>query len=309
MLLSNLSDPIIPIFMALLAGYVMRKNNIFDVISAQAINRFVFYMALPALAFSLIARVPLGEIDWPTITSYLSSELIVYAGVAITAYRLFNLSAGESLLIGMSASFVNHLLFVLPIAQSLYGSMASKPIAAIVFIDTIIFCLTVLTLDLIKAKKSEPNQGYSSVGVIKLLGKNPLVIAMSLGVVAGITPQYIPSGVFTYTMFVGSAAAPASLFALGIILAGQSIRPIGAPTWLAVSAKLIIHPIVLTLIGGVTLLKPEWQKMAFLVAAGPCGAMPFVIALQYGVKTEVIAKAVLISTTLSLLSLSFLTAR
>jgi hypothetical protein len=36
--------------------------------------------------------------------------------------------------------------------------------------------------------------------------------------------------------------------------------------------------------------------------------MPFVIALQYKIKSTVIAKAVLVSTTLSLLSLSLLTA-
>jgi malonate transporter and related proteins len=36
--------------------------------------------------------------------------------------------------------------------------------------------------------------------------------------------------------------------------------------------------------------------------------MPFVIALQYGVNPSAIAKAVLISTLLSLLSLSYLTA-
>jgi malonate transporter len=58
----------------------------------------------------------------------------------------------------------------------------------------------------------------------------------------------------------------------------------------------------------VVVMQPDWQTMAFLVAAGPCGAMPFVIALQYNIKPTVIAKAVLISTTLSLLSLSLLTA-
>jgi hypothetical protein len=55
-------------------------------------------------------------------------------------------------------------------------------------------------------------------------------------------------------------------------------------------------------------MKPDWETLAFLVAAGPGGAMPFVIALQYKITPEVIAKAVLISTVLSLLSLSVLTA-
>jgi hypothetical protein len=32
-----------------------------------------------------------------------------------------------------------------------------------------------------------------------------------------------------------------------------------------------------------------WDHLVLLVASGPCGAMPFVIALQYRVRTEVIA--------------------
>ena len=51
----------------------------------------------------------------------------------------------------------------------------------------------------------------------------------------------------------------------------------------------------------------DCMSLVLLVAAGPCGAMPFVIALQYGVRTEVIAKAILVSTILSLVSLSILT--
>ena len=42
--------------------------------------------------------------------------------------------------------------------------------------------------------------------------------------------------------------------------------------------------------------------IAILVAAGPCGAMPFVIAVQYGIELERIAKAVLLSTVLSVIS-------
>jgi predicted permease len=86
------------------------------------------------------------------------------------------------------------------------------------------------------------------------------------------------------------------------------MRPVGGPAWLAIGSKVVLHPALFFLLSGMVAMKPDWQTMAFLVAAGPCGAMPFVIALQYNVKSNVIAKAVLISTTLSLLSLSVLTA-
>ncbi len=294
--------------MALLVGYGLRRVRFFEVSNAQAINRFVFYVAMPALIFNLVRKVPLHQIDAPTIGVYLLSEFAVYGGVALICMRYFKCSAAESVLIGMAAAFVNHLMFVLPIARSLYDLAAVEPIAAIVFVDVIVFCLTVLLMDMMRAHQSKKPGAFRLSNVILMLAKNPMVIAATLGVLAGLFPSVLPSGVHTYAQFLAGAAAPAALFALGVILGDQPMRPVGGPAWLAIGAKLVLHPAIFFVLGGIVAMKPDWQTMAFLVAAGPCGAMPFVIALQYNVKSTVIAKAVLISTTLSLLSLSALTA-
>jgi len=42
-----------------------------------------------------------------------------------------------------------------------------------------------------------------------------------------------------------------------------------------------------------------WANILVLIAAGPCGAMPFVIALRYGVATDRIAAAIVIATVIS----------
>jgi malonate transporter len=117
----------------------------------------------------------------------------------------------------------------------------------------------------------------------------------------------LPNWLYTYAEFAGGAAAPASLFALGIILASNSLRPIGIATWMVVAFKILVHPLLVFTFSGIIVTSSGWDHLVLLVAAGPCGAMPFVIALQYGVRTEVIAKAILVSTILSLVSLSILT--
>jgi hypothetical protein len=308
---SSLQDPILPIFMVMFIGYILRRVEFFDVLGAQGINRFVFYVAMPTLLFNLVRSVPLHEIDWPTVNAYLLTEFIVYGSVAFITFKFFKRSASESILIGMAAGFVNHVMFVLPIARSIYGAEAVSPVVAIVFVDVVVFCLTIFLIDFIKALESKKEGAFSPQNVLLMLSKNPMVIATVLGLLAGAFSRYIPSGVFTYAQFVGAAAPPAALFALGVVLGGQPMRPIGGPAWLVIGAKLIVQPVLfwaLAGVGGVLVMKPDWETLAFLVAAGPCGAMPFVIALQYKITPEVIAKAVLISTVLSLLSLSVLTA-
>lgn len=308
MLLSNLADPILPIFVALMVGYGMRHLGFFDVDAAQSINRFVFYLAMPGLIFNLVAHIPFGGIDWATMGVYIGSEALVYGGVAWCARQFFKCPLGESILLGMAAGFVNHLMFVLPIAQGLHGPIAAQPIAAIVFIDVVVFALTVFVMDLLKASEGNSQQRYHPGHVLKMLARNPMVLACGLGGGAAALFAQVPSGVFTYAKFAGAAAAPAALFALGVILADRPVRPVGGAAWFAIGVKLIIHPALFMGLAGMVSMDANWETMGFLVAAGPCGAMPFVIALQYGVNPAAIAKAVLISTLLSLLSLSYLTA-
>lgn len=234
---------------------------------------------------------------------YFSAQLLVYVATSLFMYYRLGREKGEALLLGMTAVFVNHVFFVLPIVERIYGPAATIPIAGIVLVDAgLVFCGTVLAMDLMQARNPSPYK------VLGLLVRNPFLIASVLGMLAWAVKPLVPQGLFTFATFVGAAAPPTSLFALGIILANNPIHPIGAATWSVVAAKIAFHPVLVFAFASFTTVPSEWGDMTLLVAAGPCGAMPFVIALQYGVNTETIAKAVIVSTLLSLLTLSILTA-
>ena len=302
-MLSSLTDPILPIFAILALGYLLHRLKIFEVASAQPINRFVFYVATPALLFSIVSKAPVTEFELNALAVYFSAQMCAYIGTFLFTYYILDLEKREALLLGMTAAFVNHVFFVLPIAERIYGSVVAQPIAGIVLVDVVVlFCGTVLVMDLMQTARPSPFK------VVALLIRNPFLIASFLGMATWFFKPLIPSGVNTFAEFAGAAAAPASLFALGIILASRSLRPIGVATWSVVAVKIVLHPLLVFAIAGAVTIAPVWDHLVLLVAAGPCGAMPFVIALQYGIRTEIIAKAILISTILSLVSLSVLTA-
>jgi hypothetical protein len=111
--------------------------------------------------------------------------------------------------------------------------------------------------------------------------------------------------VLTAARFAGAAAAPLTLFALGVILSGHRLRP--SATIATVSAiKLVLFP--LAVFAGGALLFPGhgWTQQFTLTAAGPSGAMAFALALLYGVRTDAIAPVIIWTSTLSLLSLAAL---
>ena len=108
--------------MALLMGYLMRRVAFFEVTTAQAINRFAFYVATPALMFNLVSQVPLHQIDWPTVRIYLFSELLVYGGVAVICMRIFKLPAAESVLVLLDS---NHSQAHVAAELEAYGPLVS----------------------------------------------------------------------------------------------------------------------------------------------------------------------------------------
>ena len=301
-MLSSLADPILPIFAILALGFCLYRLKTFTVSAAQSINKFVFYVATPPLIYQIVSNAPLSEIDTNALGIYFTAQICAYLGTFLVTHFILGIEKKEALLLGMTSAFVNHVFFVLPIAERIYGASAAQPIAGIVLVDvTILFCGTVLVIDLWKTDKPSPMK------VVGMLIRNPFLIASLLGIASWWFKHLIPIGVYTFAQFAGAAAAPASLFSLGIILASRSIRPIEIGTWYVVVVKIIVHPMLAFGFLRMVTTTPDWGQLALLVAAGPSGTMPFVIALSYGVRTEVIAKAILISTMGSLASLSILT--
>ena len=288
-MLEALMNGVLPVFGVLALGFAVGKRKVFDVAMAVAINRFVVLVALPILVFRLLARAPFHEFDWMLLIAFLISELLVYGTGFLLARKVFNCDVRESILLGMASAFANHLLFVLPIAILLFGEQASLPIVAIASVDAVVvYCGTVMILD------ATGLQGVSLMRLLRQFAKNPAILAIFIGLLVGLSGIPLPKSVDAFTGFAGLTAAPCALFALGIILSQQS-NPGTQVLPVSISAlKLLGHPLIAWfLIEYGFLIGSEWGRPAMMVAAGPSGALAFVLGLQYQVRIAAIARAVL----------------
>lgn len=301
-MLATLGDPVLPIFAVLAVGYVLCKLGKVDTSHAQAINRFVFYIAAPALGVSVIGRANLGAIDWAPVAVYFTAEIAVYAAIFALMRFGFRREPGEALLLGMTAVFANHVFFVLPISERFYDGAAAGMSGLVLLDIAVIFCGSALLAEIVTS-------GEKGLGrTLGQLARNPFVYAPPIGIVLGLLGDATPPGIWTFLGFTSAAAAPVVLFSLGVTLAASPIFPIRVPCWTVALTKLGAMPLIVY--GGLSALPGGMDGTAraitLLVAAGPCGAMPYVIATQYGIRTVTIAKTILISTLLSLISLSVL---
>lgn len=303
-----LLNPILPIFAISAVGFAFGRLGVFDAAMAGVINRFVIMVALPALLFSFLATAPFEAFDWLLLGVYFGSSIALYlAGFLIMRFG-FGLGPRESILLGMAACFTNHVFFVIYIATILYGEAASEPILAIITFDAfVIFGGTFLLMDIVVSGARSPFEA------LKILVKNPMILALLIGLPVGLLNVPVHDGLMTYARFVGGAAAPASMFALGVVLSTVALVKFDGPALTVSALKLFVHPL---LVAGAFLMlalpapgaSDLWARTILLAAAGPCGAMPFVIALQHGVRTDRIIRAIIYSTLASLLTLAIVAA-
>ncbi len=298
-------DAVLPVFAVVAVGFAFGRGGLFDFPAALALNRFVFYVALPLLLFRLIATSPFERFEWLLVLGFLLAELIVYALGFVVARYIFGRSWSESLLLGMSVAFANQVFFVLPIARQLYGDAGAVPVVAVSTFDVVVLLVgTIIILD----ANREQTRSVSPSQLVRLFARNPPIIGISAGVIASLVGLPVTNGLDFFARFVGETAAPCSLFALGLIFAVQRDEgSIAVPVAMS-GLKLLGMPIVAwVLVSGVFQVSPEWSTPAMLVAAGPAGAMPFVLALQYEIPVAAIARTILISTLGSLVTVTVMT--
>lgn len=293
-----------PILAVVAIGYGARRLRVFDAAAATSLNRFVFQIALPALLVGLIARTPLSRIDWAAMWAYLAVEAVVYAIAFGLARLAFRRSVVESLLLGLSAALANHVFIVYPISLAVYGDEFVRQIAALILLDSVfIFAATIVMVDLAMSGAVSPKKVGAS------LVRNPPILGVALGVVIAAAEAPLPLGAARFIDFLGAAAPPASLFALGVVLAERDpFEEVAAPLAIA-AVKLALAPALavwmLSVWPGVS---AAAINPTLLTAAGPCGAMAFVIGLRFGAPVATVARAILFSTALSAVSLSALIA-
>ena len=300
-MLAGLFNGVLPIFAISVIGYVCGRLKVFDFGSAMILNKFVMFIGMPVLGFKLLSDASLFDVPIKLLVGYLLSEICVYLITFIIARRVFSVGVREAFLLGLATALTNHILFILPIAEILIGPSATLPIVALISMDgMLIFSGTIVVMDIMSSKE----QGWRSP--VTKIASNPPILGMLVGLLYGLSGLEIAPNVQIFLSNISSTASPVLLFALGVILSIKRDDIIASLSGLIVSVKLIIHPVIvyflLTFVFDVTL---DFTYPAVMVAAAPCGVMSFMLAMNYGVKVDNIARVIFISSLLSLPTISY----
>jgi malonate transporter and related proteins len=305
--LQTILNTALPFFALIFCGYGAGRFRLLSEASIAGVNAFVFYFALPAFLFNLVATSQLKNIlNAPFVAAYLSAGFSVFVVAALLGRLLFKVQSGEAALQGSAAVLGNTGYMGLPLVAAVFGEEAAIPLVLGLTLEVTL--IIPFTIALVEATKGPGGWSRVPSSVTGALARNPLIVAIFAGALISAIGLGLPTPVENFTDLLGGTAGPCALFALGATLASRSLSTgLGEVSYMT-SFKLFVHPSAMWLTTQLFDVAPLWAAVAVLGASLPVAANVFILARQYDTYVDRISSAILLSTVVSVVTVSTLLA-
>ncbi len=293
-----------PIFLLMALGFFAVKSNYFPAQGIKGISQFVARVAIPVLIFRALAERDLGEIlNTPYLIAYSLGSLIPFFLCFAFARRCRQQGLSSAALYGMGSCCSNSIMVGFPIITALYGEAALIPLALTLLVENLL--IMPLTLGIADGSRLQHlSLGRRVLGILPTIAKNPIIVAILLGLAVSLMDLSLPSVGSSIMDLVASSATGTALFASGGMLVGMRVGGLLPDLSAIALSKLLIHPLAMLsaflLIPGVD---AQLAQSAVILASAPMFGIFAVIGQQYG-HGDFCAAAILPSTVLSFLSIS-----
>jgi predicted permease len=297
---------VLPIFGLILTGYLCRKYGVLDCAATTQLNRFVVYLALPALLLDVTANATWQQLYQPGFIAAfgLGCGLIFALTVALRLRAARTLA--DATIDGLAAAYANTGYVGFPLCLLAFGRDGTAPVAiASIITIGILFGTAIVLVEV--GQHSDGHKGRMTLKVARSLAGNPLLIAPALGIAFAASGLHMPTSGEAFLKLLSAAASPCALVGLGLFIAETRTAPRsdGAAPALLTFGKLVLQPALTWFLAfRIFALPAAPAGAAVLLAALPTGTGPFMLAELYRREAIITSRTILLSTIGSLLTLS-----
>jgi predicted permease len=287
-----------PLFCLVLIGYALTRWGGWSAAVADALTRFVFYVAVPALLFRLMSdfsRLP--PVDARLLIAYFGACLAIFVASRLIAARVFGLDGVAQSVFALGGIFSNNVLLGVPLARATLGER-SLPAISLVLVFNALTLWTLATVSVEWARHRALSwSGYLQSAKAVLV--NPIVASILLGTIWGFVALPLPGVVDQTLSLMSEAAIPLSLIALGMGLAKYGIREGWRISAVMTAMKLAGQPLAVWLLARALSLPPLETQAIVLLATLPVGANVYLMARQFDTLGGPVASSLVLSTALA----------
>jgi len=287
-----------PLFFLVLVGYALVRWGGWTREVADALTRFVFYVAVPALLFRLMSDFSkLPKVDARLLAAYFGACLVIFAASRVIAARVFHLDAVAQSVFALGGIFSNNVLLGLPLARATLGERA-LPAISLVLVFNALLLWTLATVS-VEWARHRALSWSAYLQAAKAVLANPIVASILVGTIWGFVAPPLPRVIDQTLLLVSDAAIPMSLISLGMGLAGYGIREGWRISAVMTAMKLAGQPLAVWLLARALALPPLETQAVVLLATLPIGANVYLMARQFDTLGGPVASSLVLSTALA----------
>lgn len=301
--MSSIINVVLPIFGLILAGYVCRRSRCLGETASAELNRFVAWLALPALLFKVTATATWAQIWQPGFVASVGAGCALVFGATVVHRLRHARGLADASIDGLSAAYSNTGFLGIPLCVLVLGDDGLLPaIVATLIVACLLFAVGIVLVEISLQTEKHPLRAAAKVS--RALLRNPLLVAPLLGAGWATGGLPLPAPANQFLSLLGMAATPCALVSLGAFLAHeQSGRSDGTAG--LVFAKLLLQPLITAFFAfRVFELPALWAHSALLLSALPTGTGPFMLTNFYGRDGALVSRVILLTTLGSLVTIS-----
>ncbi len=281
----------------ILVGYVIERTGIAGAGAGRVLNRITFFVATPALLFTVLVHADVRVFFSTFLATVLCSVavgVILYVAVAQVFFRT---PVAETTLGATASTYVNANNIGLPVAIYVLGS--AQYVAPVLLLQLLV--LAPLTLTILDVS----TRGHASLrSIVTQPLRNPMIIASVVAVLIATLGITVPAPVLAPLEILGGAAIPMVLMAFGMSLHGQRLLKAGSGRKQVAVASLIkvaVMPIIAYVFGRFVFGLAGSELFAVVtVSALPTAQNIYNFSARYNRGTVVARDTVLVTTVASI---------
>lgn len=300
---------IIPIFVLVFLGYLLRAQNVIKVSWTKVLSSFVYYVSLPALIIYSFTTISWSDNGIISLIGYNVLLMFIATILVMALLTVLPFNRKTEAVILLAATVGNTVYLGVPLTDSAITGSINSGINGVITSVGVVQLVIGLTFALIAfefyyfgTKKARFIFGQ--------IGRNPIVLSALFGIAVSLIggwPGRFDQIAITPLKMLAVTASPVALVALGSFLHGHKFRwsRIEQLTTVVI-LKLAVLPLIAWAIMHFTNQPAVNSDIAILMAAMPVAVTAFVIAEIYKLDVQFAATALLVTTIISVFSVSLL---
>jgi len=288
-----------PICLMLFLGVVLKRIGLINDNFIDVASKIVFQITLPAMLFLSIVQSEHNFSASSTLVLFaLAANFAFFLIATLSPKLLFRDSKDQGVII-QGGFRANTGIIGLAYVANIYGNQGVALAAIYVASITVLYNIqAVIAL----TPKGKDTGDKAIQAIAKSITKNPLIIAIFLGVFCYALSIPIPKMVTDAGQYLAKMTLPLALLCTGGSLDISSLKQEKLATWFSSSYRLIASPLLITLTALALGFEGLDLGLIFLMSAAPTAAASYVMARAMGGNATLAANIIALTTMGSLIT-------